>query len=259
MPTNSNEWMQIAADFNSQWNFPNCLGALDGKHINIRCPRNSNSMNFNYKHTFSIVLLALADANYKLIYIDVGSKGRISDGGVFSRSTLYTAIERDMLNIPAPSFLPGSDIKTPYVIIADDAFALKTYMMKPYNFRGQDIGQRVFNYRLSRARRMIESVFGLMATKFRVLRSTIELREANVKTCVLAICTLHNFLLASDRNSYIQSLDDEEEIDDAQSDLDQTPQNVDRNASVEAKNVREKLKDYFISETGQVSWKYDMI
>ncbi|XP_031625657.1 uncharacterized protein LOC116342282 [Contarinia nasturtii] len=204
VPNTSNEWLKIAADYHSKWNFPNFIGALDGKHIIMRCPRNSSSLNFNYKHSFSIVLLGLADANYRLLYIDVGTKGRISDGGIFNRSSLYSAIENNLLNIPPSTLLPGSDIKTPYTIIADDA--LKTYIMKPYSFRGQDIGQRVFNYRLSRARRMIESVFGLMSTKFRVLRSIIELSEANVKTCVLAICALHNFLVASNENSYTESI-----------------------------------------------------
>lgn len=216
-------------------------------------------MNFNYKHTFSIVLLALADANYKLLYIDVGCKGRISDGGVFSRSSLYGAIERNLLNIPPPQCLPGTSIKTPYVIVADDAFALKTYMMKPYSFRGQDIAQRVFNYRLSRARRMIESVFGLMAIKFRVLRTTIEISEKNVKTCVLAICALHNFLLNSNRADYLGTISSSSSSQNT--DIDSVPNvvsNVERNASSEAKNVRETLKDYF-SNAGQVSWQYDMI
>lgn len=259
VPNTADEWEKIAADYFSRWNFPNCIGALDGKHIAMRCPRNSSSMNFNYKHTFSIVLMALADANYKLIYVDVGCKGRISDGGVFNRSSLYSAIERNSLNIPPPKCLPGSVVETPYVIVADDAFALKTYLMKPYAFRSQDIGQRVFNYRLSRARRMVESVFGLMASKFRILRSTIELSEENVTTCVLAICALHNFLLASDRATYTQSFNRNSGVDqDTQIDPESRPANGERNASNEAKNLREKLKDYFVSD-GEVSWQNEMI
>lgn len=257
MPNTSEEWEQIAHDYMSRWNFPHCIGALDGKHISMRCPSNSGSLNFNYKHSFSIVLLGLADANYNFIYIDVGCKGRISDGGVFNRSTLYRAIENNTLNLPQSKKLPGSDIMTPYVIVADDAFALKPYLMKPFNFRGQNIDERVFNLRLSRARRMIESVFGIMAAKFRLLRTTIELSEKNVQTCVLAICTLHNFLLKSDRPAYIDSDMEIENVHELDVNEERSIPNEERNASNESKAIRERFKNYFVSSAGELDWQYD--
>lgn len=198
--------------------------------------------------------MGLADANYNFTYIDVGCKGRISDGGVFNRSSLYHAIENKTLNIPQPKNLPGSDIVTPYVIIADDAFALKTYLMKPFSFRGQDIRDRVYNLRLSRARRMIESVFGIIAAKFRVLRTTIELSEKNVKICVLAICALHNFLLKTNRQAYLES---DNEIENHTNEETNEMPSEERNSSNEAKRVREKFRDYFVSTAGELNWQYD--
>lgn len=112
MPNTTNEWYKISEEFNNKWNYPNCLGAMDGKHVSIRCPKNTGSLNFNYKHTFSIVLMALVDANYKFLFIDVGCKGRISDGGIFNRSSLNSALQNNSINIPPPRNLPNTNVPT---------------------------------------------------------------------------------------------------------------------------------------------------
>lgn len=250
-PNTVEEWLQIADDYWNKWNFPNCIGALDGKHVTIRCPSNTGSLNFNYKHTFSVVLLGMADANYKFLYVDVGCKGRVSDGGVYNNSTLCHALENGTLNIPPPRKLPGSEVQTPFVILADDAFALKTYIMKPFNFRGQNRNEHIFNYRLSRARRMIESTFGVMAARFRLLRTTIELSEKNVKWCILAMCVLHNWLMTIKPNTENPS----SEIASAEESVEVSNEAP---TTSEAKNIREILKNYFMTPAGEVHWQYDM-
>ena len=64
-PQTPGEWSTVAEQFWKRWQFPNCIGALDGKHVTLRQPFKSGSYFFNYKHTFSIVLMALVDANYQ--------------------------------------------------------------------------------------------------------------------------------------------------------------------------------------------------
>ena len=90
----------------------------------------------------------------------------------------------------------------PYVIVADDAFPLKTYLMKPYPFRGVPFENRVTNYRISRARRVSENAFGTLGNRFGIFLSAMELSPENVEKVTLDGCVLHNFLREKPPASY---------------------------------------------------------
>lgn len=106
------------------------------ENIIIQCPPNTHSQYFNYKGTFSIVLLALVDGNYNFTCVDIGSYGSQSDGGIFAKSNLMKAFENNKLNIPHDN-----------VILGDAAFPLKYYLMKPYPSKFQQpVKEKVFNY-----------------------------------------------------------------------------------------------------------------
>lgn len=255
------------------WNFPLCVGALDGKHIAIKPPPHSGSFYFTYKHTFSIVLLALVDANYKFLFVDIGTNGRVSDGGVFKNSALSRALETNSLNLPNPEILPHGTIPVPHLIVADDAFPLKPYIMKPYSRRNMTYDERIFNYRLSRARRIVENAFGILANRFRVFMKPIAVSPDNVELIVLAACSLHNFLRgrSNAKHVYLPS-----GIADFENDEHQVEPGLWRsdNASHtwngigpqsgpcygrDAKMVRDELRRYFVSADGSVSWQGNMI
>lgn len=253
-PNNQTAWLQVARQFEEFWQFPNCLGALDGRHINFRAPVSAGSYYYNYKGNHSIVLLGMADACYKFIYYNVGINGRISDGGVFRESRLSKAISNDSLQFPKCRVLPGQLIKTPYVIIADDAFPLSNRIMKPYPNRGLTHEQKIFNYRLSRARRMIESTFGILANRFRVLMNPINLTPQKVQIITLACIALHNFLATENWRSYTDI--NEEEINNTLQDIELQGGN---RSTVEALSVRENFKAYFNSAAGAVYWQNDAV
>lgn len=164
-PTTPEQWKEVASLFSKKWNFHHVIGALDGKHIAIRCPPNGGSHYYNYKGFHSIVLMALVDADYKFLYVDVGATGCSSDGGIFSATALREALEHNTLRMPTPEPLPGGETPIPYYIIGDDAFPLKQWLMKPFPQRNMTRPQRIYNYRLSRARRVVENAFGIMSSR----------------------------------------------------------------------------------------------
>lgn len=95
---NEEMWKSISYDFFNIWNFPNCLGAIDGKHVNIQAPNNSGSLYYNYKSFFSTVLLAVVDAKYRFVVVDVVSYGRNSDGGILQNSKFGKNLNNNKLN-----------------------------------------------------------------------------------------------------------------------------------------------------------------
>ena len=164
-PKTPEQWKQVSQRFSTLWNFHNCLGAIDGKHIAIRKPKQSRTYYYNYKGFFSIVLMAVADADYKFLFVDIGANGSCADSGIFKLTNIYKAVMSGVAGIPNGDNLPHVDSPVPYSFIGDDAFGLRSWMMKPHPSRGLTKAKRIFNYRLSRARRVVENAFGILAQR----------------------------------------------------------------------------------------------
>ena len=144
----------------------------------------------------------MVDANYKFVYVDVGASGRAGDAGVFGESLLKQALQNGTLNLPPSATLEGITNKTCYHIVGDDAFPLSKNIMKPYPHRNLDKPKRIFNYRLSRARRVVENAFGMLANRFRAFLTTIKLSPDKVVDFVLAAC----FMVEDNQHSYTMLL-----------------------------------------------------
>ena len=116
-PSLADDWLAISKEFEEVWNMPHVIGAIDGKHVRIQCPKKSGTLYHNYKGFFSLVIMAVCDARYCFSLVDVGHYGSNNDWNITKQQIGYMFSEGEM-NVPAPE------------------------------------EQRIFNYRLSRGRRV---------------------------------------------------------------------------------------------------------
>lgn len=246
-----NMWLKISEEFKIRSNFPNCLGAVDGKHIRVVKPERSGSLFMNYKHFFSIGLMAVADANYKFVYIEVGSYGKDSDSTIFKNSLLWKNLERNNLNIPESSQLPGINIPLPYAFVGDEAFSLSKHLLRPYSGTHLPDRKKIFNYHLTRARRYVECTFGILSNKWRIFHRPIDVKVDFAVDIVKCCCVLHNFV--RDRDGF--SIDDTliingfEEFDV-----------FDNSGTNRSTNLfRDALSHYFMSDEGKLQWQFEKI
>lgn len=126
---------------------------------------------------------------------------------------MCSAIEKKRLNFPEDRPLPFRTRPVPFVIAADAAFPLSTHILKPFPFRQMSKEQSIFNYRLSRARRVVENVFGILANRFRILLTTIPLQPEKARNIVEACVALHNFLREETNSANINSDSLNEDLD----------------------------------------------
>jgi hypothetical protein len=188
------ELFAVAKDFAKKWKVPNCVGAVDGKHVPVQALIGSGRDYFNYKQFFGIVLLAIVDANFSFVYINIGSQGRVSDGG-FNHTSFKIFLDYFKLNLPADCVLQGINTPFPYIYLADNAFWLTCIIMKPYaGAQAKRSKTNICNYRVSKKLRIAENVFGIMSNVFRVFRRLLVTQSETMELATLAAVYLHNFM-----------------------------------------------------------------
>jgi hypothetical protein len=175
---------------------------------------------------------------------------------VIRNTTFYELLNKNELNIPTPSQLPHSDKTVPYVFIGDEAFQLLDNLMKPYSQSVLNTERRIYNYRHSRARRIVENCFGILTSRFGIFQKPINLSPQKANVVVLACCYLHNFLKKiSSRYANLGEIDTEDTtLNILHSDC-VVPLRTNTAASTNtAKQIRDTYCSYFNNE-GKVEWQ----
>ena len=272
-PSNRDYWLRTAEEFKDEWHYPNCMGTIDGKHVMMECPKNCGSAYSNYKGFHSIVLLAVCDAKYCFTLLDIGGVGSTNDASLLNESEISRLFEESptLFNVPSNSSHGGKEL--PFVIVGEDIFPLKPWLMKPYPGRNLRECQRVFNYRLSRARRCIENTFGTLAAKWRVFRKPIRGNVELFKKIVGATVCLHNYMRLTENTSYtpVGFVDNEDssgniipgdwrsEVHDDTPGLRDLQQIGGNRYSFEAGQSRDNFMEYFVNPEGEVPWQWQHV
>ncbi|GFG34283.1 hypothetical protein Cfor_00525 [Coptotermes formosanus] len=235
---NEEDWLSIADEFNHRTNFPNCIGAVDGKHIRRCKPDGSGSEFFNYKSYFSTVLMALVDADYKFIAIE--------------QSHLYKRLERNELTIPkgGPLRLDENGEHVPLVTVGDEGFALSQHVLGPHPHRNLSTAKRISNYRLTTARRTVECAFGILCNKWRVFHRAFVLHPDFADIVVKACCVLH---------SYVQPRDGVRFEDTPHECPLENIESFGTRSTARGTGVREYFTKYFICSQGCLPWQYGKV
>lgn len=202
LPPDQNVWIEKAQEFEELCQYPYSIGVLDGKLIKGHA---------YFKGTYSIILLALVDAKHQFMFIEVGDPCPGDDSKVWHSSTLKRALEDGNLHLP----LKQGPIT--HHFISHDTYPLTDRMMKPYTRQGPlQVIEQMFNFRFARARRATENAFGILAHRFRVLRTPIAQKFENAVKTIKAAVVLHNYILqnCNQDGSYLSLVDLRREDED---------------------------------------------
>lgn len=218
--------------------------------------------------------MAACDSFYKFTVVDVGGEGSNSDGAIFKNSGFGHRLINNNLNLPNPKPLPNLNEVLPHFFVADAAFPLHTHIMRPFPGNFLSIEKLIFNYRLSRARRVIEYTFGILTQRWRIFYRPIDALIETSENIVLCTVVLHNYIQKCEEDIPINErkycptgyVDTENKYGEV------IPGNWRNNNSVRAvgrvgsnnsaraaQDNRELLKHYFVTPEGAVPWQLDYI
>ena len=182
---------EVIRGFERKWNFPQCVGAIDGSHIPVQAPLLNHTDYYNRKGWYSVLVQAIVDHRYLFLNINVGWPGSVHDARVFANSAIYAQVKAKQILQGDVRKICGQDV--PPFLIGDSAYPLLPWLLKPFQeHESLTVEQKHFNYRLSRARIVVENAFGRLKARWRRLLKQNEMEIRNVPNVVTACCILHN-------------------------------------------------------------------
>ena len=193
----------------------------------------------------------------------------VNDSGIWNKISLLQGIQDGSVELPDDQKLSNGEI-TPYIFLGDDTSALKCFMMKPFPQQCLTGERRVYDSRHSKAGRISENLFGILANRWRIILTTINLEPKYVENVNLAALIFHKMVIESPNMvnvyrpaSFTDCILKDEEVSEGEwctnvvTDSCYTLQvpRTGHNTSLYAKSVREQFRNYFLNE-GALEWQW---
>ena len=184
-------------DTEQLWQFPCGWGAIDGCHLPLKCPAGGLEAckeYYNFKNFYSIILMGMVDAKYRFIWASCGYPGNSHDSTIFKSTKLWEDMTDGEI-IPQIGKDIGGVTVSP-LILGDSAFPFKPWLMKPFTNAVLTPVQSNFNYRLSRARMVVECAYGQLKGRWRILLRKCESTPVELRSACWACIVLHNICIS---------------------------------------------------------------
>ena len=243
LPFTEEEVLHKVSNFNRIFSFPQCLGAIDCTHIDIKAPNANPTDYINRKSRFSLNVQACCDFQYCFMDVVVKWPGSVHDARIFANSDLNTKLKFGQIPQCRRELLEGHD-PIPVFLLGDPAYPLMPYLMKEYANGGSNLKENYFGYKLCSARNVIECAFGRLKARFGALKRAMDINIVDLPYVIYACFVLHNFCELNQ-----ESISDECVSSVINYERDFQPQPAANGGQVtndaEGKRVRRVLTEYF--------------
>lgn len=201
-----------AADIEALQNhmdFPFAFGAIDGCHLRLQCPIGETARKdyYNFKHFYSIILMGIVDGTGRFLWACAGMPGNCHDSTLLQSTSIWSRL-KTLCEISTQRI---GELDVPGMILADNAFPFRPYIMKRFSQARTTPEQQRFNKRHASSRVIIENTFGMLKMRFRELFRGSESQPNNLKYGALAAVTIHNIMLAQGERVFVDNPEREAE------------------------------------------------
>ena len=174
LPKNSHEMQEKVSEFEITFGIIQAFGCTEGTHIRIKRPLTDSQEYFNNKQFFSLNVQPICDSQCSFMDAECKWPGSVHDANVFSNSYVRQSLQNGNLAKTHFNLLPGFEAILNY-LIGDPAYPLAPFCMKEFQYCAEN-KHILFNHMLQSARNQIESVFGRLKARCRILTKPIDLK-----------------------------------------------------------------------------------